>query len=418
MGGGLQALSGHTFTLRSPIMHLQISFLGKSQLDSRTGYRPARYRFDDSEVIETAFFGLALVRKMKPDRLLLLGTAGSMWDVLVENQIDDDRLEAERLALIDAVRENHVTDELLAPLADVIGERVGCPVELRVIPYGRDAAEQAQILDTVARVVSATKVREVMLDVTHGLRHLPMLALVAAFYLQHVARVDVADILYGALEMMTEEGAPVLSLRGLLAGMEWIEALSAYDRDGDYGVFVPLLQTAGLADAPLQHLRRAAHAERVFNHQYAAQELRNFLPHLEAGLPGMAALFAPHLKDRIAWAQQHDPHRRLAAIARERLAHGDFVHCAIAACSGFLASLAQRGERLSDYDTHIKIEEAFRQGQRGNPDLRDTYEELKRLRNALAHGTPPRNGDTRYTLADPERLQERLQLLLEELLPG
>jgi CRISPR-associated Csx2 family protein len=395
-------------------MRLQISFLGKSQ----PGYRLARYRFDDGEVIKTAFFGLDLVSKMKPDRLLLLGTAGSMWDVLVENQIDDDRLEAERLALIDAVRENRVTDELLAPLAGVIGERVGCPVDLRVIPYGRNAAEQAQILDTIARLVPASRSCQVTLDVTHGLRHLPMLALVAAFYLEHVARVRVADILYGALEMMTEEGAPVLSLRGLLAGMEWIEALSAYDRDGDYGVFVPLLQTAGLADAPLQHLRRAAHAERVFNHQYAAQELRNFLPHLEAGLPGMAALFAPHLKDRIAWAQQHDPHRRLAAIAREHLAHDDFVRCAIAACSSFLASLAQPDERLSDYNTHEKIEEEFRQGKRGDPELRKTYKELKWLRNALAHGTPPRDPDTRSTLADPELLRRRLQSLLDRLLPG
>ena len=398
-------------------MRLQISFLGKSQLDSKTGYRLVKYRFDDGTVIETAFFGLALARRMKPDRLLLLGTAGSMWDVLVENQIDDDRLENERLDLIDAVRDNRVSDKLLAPLADVIGEHVGCPVDLRVIPYGHDAAGQAQILDTVARAVSAAKAREVLLDVTHGLRHLPMLALVAAFYLEHVARVRVADILYGALEMMTEEGAPVLSLRGLLVGMEWIEALSAYDRDGDYDVFVPLLQAAGLADAPLQHLRRAAHAERVFNHQYAAQELKNFLPHLEAGLPGMAALFAPHLKDRIAWAQQHEPHRRLAAIARERLAHGDFVRCTIAACSGFLASLAQPGERLSDYDTHVKIEDEFRQERRGNPDLRNTYEELKRLRNALAHGTPPKDDDTRSTLADPERLRRRLQSLIDRLLP-
>jgi CRISPR-associated Csx2 family protein len=399
-------------------MRLQISFLGKSQLDSRTGYRPARYCFGDGEVVETAFFGLALARKSRPDRLLLLGTAGSMWDVLVENQIGDDRLEAERLALIDAVRENRVNDELLDPLAGVIGERVGRPVDLRVIPYGHDAAGQAQILDTVARAVSAAGARDVTLDVTHGLRHLPMLALVAAFHLEHVARVRVADILYGALEMMAEEGAPVLSLRGLLAGMEWIEALSAYDRDGDYGVFVPVLQAAGLADETLQHLRRAAHAERVFNHQYAAQELKNFLPHLEAGLPGMAALFAPQLKKRLAWAEQHEPHRRLAAIARERLDHGDFVRCAVAACSGFLASLAQPGERLSDYNTHEHIEKEFRQGRRGNRDLQEAYEELKRLRNALAHGTPPLDDDIRRNLADPDRLRRRLVSLLDRLLPA
>jgi hypothetical protein len=123
------------------------------------------------------------------------------------------------------------------------------------------------------------------------------------------------------------------------------------------------------------------------------------------------------LKDRIAWAQQHDPHRRLAAIARERLAHGDFVRCAIAACSGFLASLAQPGERLSDYNTHKKIEEELRQGKRGNPGLRNTYKKLKKLRNSLAHGTSPQDDDASRTLADPELLRKRLQPLIDRLLP-
>ena len=398
-------------------MRVQVSFLGKSQLDSKTGYRTARYRFDDGAVIETAFFGLGLAGKTRPDRLILLGTPGSMWDVLVEHQIADDRLESERLALIDAVRENRVHDDLLAPLARVIGERVGYQVDLRVIPYGRDAMEQAQLLDIIARAMPTNRSCQVTIDVTHGLRHLPMLALVAAFYLEHVCRVKVTDILYGALEMTAEGPTPVLSLRGLLDGMKWIEALSAYDRDGDYGVFIPLLEAAGLAPQDLSHLERAAHAERVFNHQYAALELRNFTQRLEAGLPGMAALFAPQLAKRLAWAQLNEPQRRLAAIARERLAHGDFVRCAIAACAGFIVSLAQPGERLSDYDTHERIEEEFRAGRRGSPDLREDYENLKRIRNALAHGTPPREDDTRRTLAHPERLARRLQFLLDRLLP-
>ena len=85
------------------------------------------------------------------------------------------------------------------------------------------------------------------LDVTHGFRHLPMLALVAARYLARVVSVKVEELYYGALEMTTPDGeTPVLRLGGLLAMLDWVEALAPYDKDGDSGVFAPLLPADGM----------------------------------------------------------------------------------------------------------------------------------------------------------------------------
>ncbi|MDM9652068.1 hypothetical protein QU755_11345 [Pseudomonas wenzhouensis] len=39
-----------------------ISLLGKGKNDPVTGYKTARYRFDDGSVNEEPFFGLALAR--------------------------------------------------------------------------------------------------------------------------------------------------------------------------------------------------------------------------------------------------------------------------------------------------------------------------------------------------------------------
>ena len=62
-----------------------ISFLGKQQ----KGYRTATYRFDAGFVREVPFFGMALAEYLKPDRLILLGTSGSMWDVFFERESKD-----------------------------------------------------------------------------------------------------------------------------------------------------------------------------------------------------------------------------------------------------------------------------------------------------------------------------------------
>ena len=49
-----------------------ISFLGKTRPDPATGYQRARYRFDDGQTVQTAFFGSALMQQLRPDRTLLL----------------------------------------------------------------------------------------------------------------------------------------------------------------------------------------------------------------------------------------------------------------------------------------------------------------------------------------------------------
>lgn len=398
-------------------MTVQISFLGKSMLDSQTGYRTTRYRFENGAIHESAFFALSLAESLQPQRLVLLGTAGSMWDTLVENQVEDDALEQQRLALIDAVRDNAVTDDLLAPLAPLVEQRLGTEVVMKVIPYGYDAGEQSTILTLMADSLNQ-HTGGVVLDVTHGLRHLPMLALVAAFYLEKVAGIKVDDILYGAYEMRDADNrVPVLSLKGLLDIMDWVQALTSYDREGNYAAFIPLLEEAGMDSITLNHLRRAAHAERVFNHQDASTNLLQVLPVLENDLPGAGSLFTPALRRRLEWARDTKPHRRLAAIARERLAHGDYVRAAIATDAAFLTGMVKDGERTSEYETFEKIKKEFRNGQRGDPDKQSDYEALTRLRNALAHGTSPKNKDDRRIRADEDRLYNRLRELIDHLLP-
>lgn len=80
-------------------MNNLISFLGRDRADPRTGYRKANFQFDAGFSHSEAFFGLALTEylqqteDLKPDRLLLVGTAGSMWNVFFKRQgVNDDEV--------------------------------------------------------------------------------------------------------------------------------------------------------------------------------------------------------------------------------------------------------------------------------------------------------------------------------------
>ena len=153
---------------------------------------------------EVPFFGLGLMDCIKPAKLILAGTSGSMWDVFFDHQKTGDEA---LLPLIDAVAGESVTPDMLAVHEQRLSEKFGIPVQCILISYARDASEQAAVLTRLAEAVQPGE--NIVLDITHGFRHLPMLALVAARYLTHVRQVSVKDVYYGTLEMTQDSQTPV-----------------------------------------------------------------------------------------------------------------------------------------------------------------------------------------------------------------
>jgi len=370
-----------------------ISFLGKGRIDPRTGYRTARYRFDDDFIREVPYFGLALAEYLKPTRLILVGTAGSMWDVFFDQQGELDE------ALIDAVAGERVDEPLLTAHKDRLGARLGIPVECRIIPYARDTSEQVEILVHLAQAVRSGE--KIALDVTHGFRHLPMLALVAARYLSHVAKVEIEDIYYGALEMTPPRGeTPVLRLGGMLTLLDWVEALATYDKDGDYGVFAPLLEQDGLPNAKL--LKEAAFFERTSNPVKAREKLTGASQSLDAHTGPMAALFKNELKKRIAWHRGKGRHEWELSLADAYLVRRDYVRATIFLYEAFVSrAAAERGLSQNEYSQR---DQAWQLAKADN----QTARKLEYLRNALTHGVKPDDERIATIVRDEKQMKEAL----------
>ncbi len=358
-----------------------ISFLGKNRADSATGYQRATYAFDDGQRVQTPFFGSALMQRLRPKRMLLLGTAGSMWDVL-----DFDTEAPEWAELTESSERAEVTQELLDRVSTrARGAMQGA--ELVLIPYCRDEGEQMKLLaDLAARVVEG---EEVVLDITHGFRHLPLLALVAARYLSHVRRAVVSDIYYGALEMTADGITPVLKLDGLLHMLDWIEAFAAHDASGNYGVFAPLLVRDGMKQGSAESLERAAHLERVTNSTQAREIVTPRLAEIET-LGGATRLFSDQLAQRLSWARKPSRDTRERALFDAYLERKDFLRASIYLQESAISAACNR--LTIDSNEHASREQA-----RGELKVSLAFRDLSDVRNMLAHGTVA--GDTRRTKA-------------------
>lgn len=400
-------------------MRTLTTFLGRGRDDPKTGYRRARYRFPDGSVRETAFFGRALADHLAPDRLVVLGTSGSMWGVFVENLAAEGEEEEARLQLLEAESSAAVEQPLLDRLAPLMSRAAGRTVVPRLIPYGKDETEQRAILEAIAEAVPKG---EVSFDLTHAFRHLGFLGLSSAFVLERVGKLEVKGLWYGALDMTEEGVTPVLRLDGLMAIQRWVDALDRYDASGDYGVFARLLEEDRVPADKARCLDEAAFHERTFNIADARRKLLTFLQVLDAPLPGPSGLFKKKLAERLCWARGDEPHENQRKLAYVYLNRRDYVRAAVLAWEAILtreciASKLNPHDYGEDGD-RAQAEANLRASlqQQGIRWADSPHRRLKDLRNALAHGSPPRSLELRKALSNQEELHRVLEADLKRTL--
>lgn len=377
-----------------------ISMLGKG--NSQQGYRTANYRFADDFSREVPFFGLALMEYIKPEKLVLVGTTGSMWDVFFYHQNSDD----EKLVdLIEAVASNNVNDEILHWHAGQLSQKFGIPVQCLLTSYARDQGEQAELLGTLSDAVNPGS--EITLDVTHGFRHLPMLALVAARYLTHVRNVTVNEVYYGALEMTDPATAetPVLRLQGMLQMLDWVEALAVYERSGNYSIFGDLLKKDGMAANKAEQLSMAAFFEQCSNPVRAKETLTGIFDEVSHHAGPMGKLFSEPLTQRIGWFRHGNRARWDLELADSYLERKDYLRAVTYLFESVVshAVLKTRGD-INDYESR---KDALGLARKEQPEI---YA-LEHLRNAMAHGVRTRNDKVEKLLNNPQHLEQELRRL-------
>ncbi|MCG5541930.1 MULTISPECIES: TIGR02221 family CRISPR-associated protein, partial [unclassified Halorhodospira] len=340
-------------------MHTLVSFLGRTRRPEQ-GYERVAYCFPDGTRQEgIAFIGHGIAAHTRPDRLVILGTAGSMWDQLLADYPSAQLPEESDLALPDSVDRQATSAEQLDELAQALTQAAGREVILRLIPETPGMDETWQILHTLAEVTADTD--RLTLDITHGFRHLPMVALMAALYRQTLTPdLEVDGLWYAQLASGGQE-AEMHDIAGILALADWMEAIQRGRTTGDLSAVASLLQ----ADAPqiAEDLAQGSFLETVHQGQHARSRYRRVRQALrETDLPGPGGLFQPLLEAQTAWVEGQRLYLRQAEHARNALARQDYLRAAL---YGYEAFITQRvyqrdgAQWINDREQREAAREAF-----------------------------------------------------------
>lgn len=377
-----------------------ISFLGRGPYSAdlkRRDYFKTRYQFSDWTSHEVSFFLHAVLtwlreqRHQPPDRVIVLGTPGSMWDNLLLTfcpHLEEHETVWQEVAR--QVDQQTLGEQDVAVVGKLVSQGLGVEVHAELIPPGKTVQEQAHILAALQGHV--TKGDHVYFDVTNGYRHQPMLGLGAAILLTYVRDAHIEEIFYGASEMReANAAAPVVSLRWLLDLIAWAGSIEQLRSGGRLRALTQVVQ-----DPSLQKMLGSASFLLATNQVHrAGEEARHCLDRL-AAVPAdpILQLTCPAIQEALEAIAgcQRDAHG-IVTVARDALRQQDYVRASILLC-----------EAVTKYETTsgVALDPARVAG-------------IKHLRNALAHAAGGNRADVREALLHRKKLEAMLREQLDWL---
>lgn len=257
-------------------MRFLISALGnpkKEGQDNQYNYENTDYKFvDENETIpySTPFLFEAILhhyedKKENIDHLILIGTVKSCWqDVynycctqcvredgnsqnLTEEEIEYYLAIEEKVKSLNSrsnIEEVQEFEQFLHPVEEKIEELFWKKHKLKVhiflTQYGiteEEAFYNYQRIRQIEEFMSDGEKQDVLLDITHSFRSMPIYHFLVMNYLMQLSKkkVNVSAVYYGMYELKREENlsyAPVLNMRYLISTLKWINSVNEVNSYG------------------------------------------------------------------------------------------------------------------------------------------------------------------------------------------
>lgn len=410
-------------------MRILVTTLGRGQPPKGNheavhgNYQTAQYRFENETKpsAPTQFFGLALYRHLvetgwKPDKIVVLGTATSMWDVWLDSspELAEHAEFAVELYELQKPGSIGVSANILGRLSEILSNHYQVVFDCRLIPFGRTSDEQADILRVLDRTVGRGD--EVVLDVTHGFRHLPMLEMLSSFLLRHVKNVGTVALYYGALDMPGIDGVKTVVRLDALSDLEkWIEAVAVLESSGNV---LPLsaacsgLPRGKAVQANLERYQFLSEMNDLFPLRTTAKAISDWIK-TASSASATVALFQDVLMDFFSW-HSLAPAQGQLALAERAMRTGRRDKAVMLAFESVITAHLASGDKPTDFTARSDVEKNISEAFKGKGDNR--WWLLKDLRNALAHGTVADSSRVRDTInsmrSDVRRFAAEMKILL------
>ncbi len=199
-----------------------ISLLGTN------AYLPCNYHFGDISIndccyIQKALLEILIKQDIVPEKIAIFTTEYAYKSNWIENKFDSSR--------------PGLKEELYN-----MSEKIGFQVENIFIPEGYNEDELWEIFKNILNELEEND--EIILDITHSFRYLPMLTFIVINYARIVKKCSLKAVYYGAFEVLgpksnvkdlpiEKRNAPVFDLTPFIDLFDWTIAIDRYLETGD-----------------------------------------------------------------------------------------------------------------------------------------------------------------------------------------
>lgn len=396
-----------------------ISFLGTGPLESKETrtYKTVNYHIGEIALGEYPFVSAALIKYYQIDKVILVGTTHSMWEEVyrwfcdeLNNPMDDDiYFEIAQ----SCEKANHMSD-LVLPHLVTIEKAIGRSAKISLIKYGvtdQEIRENTDIILGLQQYLS--KGDELIVDITHSFRSLPMFMMILLIYLKYVSNknISISHVHYGMLEMKGELGyAPIIDLKSMLEVNDWVTGAYSFS---EYGNAYKISQLIKSQEQSVSTLLEEFSNLMNLNHLYGIQSISQRLSSIkntryQTQMPELT--ITPTIMDFIRqFGVGNDKHALFQLkVARWQLDHRKYAQAMLTINEAMITYVCEQNKiKWDDFDCreYAKMALSYHPEARMlrcDRELKQIYKKLKPLRNSTAHSleTTKKVKDMIKTLAD------------------
>ena len=377
-----------------------ISFLGTGPLESKETrtYKTANYHIGEAILGEYPFVSAALVKHYQIDKAILVGTTHSMWEEVyrwfcenTNNPMDDDIY----FDIAQSCENSNYTSELVLPHQDIIEKAIGRDAKIALIKYGITEEEIRDNTDIILGLQQyLNKGDELIVDVTHSFRSLPMFMMYLLIYLKNVSNksISISHVHYGMLEMNKELGyAPIIDLKSMMEVNDWITGAYSFSEFGNAYKISELIKNQ---DKSVSNLLDEFSNLMNLNHLHAIQKISQRLSSIknreyQTLLPELT--INPIVQSFINQFNVNGDNHSLfqLKVARWQLDHRKYAQAMLTAQESMITYVCEQNALKWDAVDMREIAKSlfykFIPGYKCDKRLKKIYRDLNPLRNCTAH---------------------------------
>jgi CRISPR-associated Csx2 family protein len=223
----------------------------------RSEYAETEYCIEN-KAVKSAYIFDALKTFHDYDKLILVGTAGSNWELLYEylidkNDMDPDFDYIDELSVLEKTGDRKDLDvrtvrEKLEKLKDAF---LGYCAEIIVLKYGLNDDEHLANFELLTKIGEYIHDGDSLtFDITHSFRSLAVYELLAVSYIKEMLgrKVTLDFVSYGMFEISRDNGGktPIVDLSILVKMTDWLKAAEEYRRGGTTALLAELMERDSL----------------------------------------------------------------------------------------------------------------------------------------------------------------------------